>query len=350
MRALNYPDRRVNFAAAEALLNVPNSAGTQQTARIVDILRRSLASAAGGGQPGVKSSPRVLVAYFNADLAHRIADTVRAAGYEPIQVNTGRALMKRLHESADIDVILMDEELPDPGLPTLLAQLRADRNAGLVPILLTAKKEREEKVRRWVEQYRNVTVWPTGFALLPADLKDVLDRRIADPNAPALAEEEVREYAEKSVFQLARLAVGEPAGYDVRPAADVVATVLRSGKLSQPGQLAAVDFLGLMAGPRAQAELANAVADARNPLLTRQSATAVLIRHFQKHSPTLSREMIGNLEALQNRPDTDPKLRASLVLLVGALRPDRRTAGERLLQFRPNLPKAEQLPPIPKDK
>ncbi len=330
MRALNYPDRRVHFAAAEALLNVPGAAATQQTTRIVDVLRRSLAA-----DPTASGKPRILVAYFNPDQANHVADAVDGAGYEPVRVHTGREMMKRLNETADIDLILMDEALPDPGLAQLLAQLRADRNAGLIPILMTAGKEREEKMRRWAEQFRNVTVVSASFVLDPNDLKAALERRIVDPGAPPLSEAERKEYAEKSVYYLARLSLGDPAGFDVRPASTAVADALRAGKLSEGGRLAAVDMLGRVPGSRAQAELANVVLDGRNPVGVRLSATATLVRHLQKHSPTLTKEVIANLEALQLRPDTDPNLRANLALVMGALRPDPRLAGERLLQFQP---------------
>jgi hypothetical protein len=41
---------------------------------------------------------------------------------------------------------------------------------------------------------------------------------------------------------------------------------------------------------------------------------------------------------LQGRPDTDPPLRAVLSLVLGSLHPDSRTAGERLLRYRPEPP------------
>lgn len=344
VRALNYPDRRIQFAAAESLLNIPGEASAQQSARIVDILRRSLAA-----ERTSKGVPRVLVAFFQPELASRVADAVRMAGFEAVPVRTGRELMRRLNAAADIDLILMEETLPDPGLASLMAQLRADRNAGLLPILLTASKDRLDRLLPWVEQYRNVTVIPTGFALDPSDLKIALDRRIVDPGAPPLTEPEIKENGEKAIYYLARLSLGDPAGFDVRTASDVVADALRSGKLSPRGQLMAVDVLSRMPTPRAQAELAGAILNERNPLETRLSATAALIKHIQKHSPTLQPSVIDSLDALRLRPETDANLRASLALVLGALRPDPRLAGQRLLEFRPNIPPAPPLPAIGKD-
>lgn len=347
VRALNYPDRRVHFAAAEALLNIPGETTAQQSTRIVDILRRSLAA-----EPASKGVPRILVAFFQPDLTSRAADAVRGAGFDPVPVHTGRELMKRLNASADIDLILMEEALPDPGLANLMAQLRADRNAGLIPILLTTSRERLDRLQAWVAQYKNVTVLPTGFALDPNDLKLVLDRRIVDAGTPPLSEAEIKDYAERSVRYLARLSLGDPSGFDIRPTTDVVSNALRSGKLSPPGQLAAVEVLSHVPSARAQAELASVVLDERKEteLITRLSAAAALVKHIQQHGLTLAKSVIDSLEALRQRPETDPNLRASVALVLGSLHPDPRTAGQRLLEFRPTIPPAQPLPEIPKDK
>jgi CheY-like chemotaxis protein len=341
VQALNYPDRRVHFAAAEALLNIPGTAFSQQTTRIVEILRRSVAA-----EPAARGVPRVLVGYFNPDLANRVADAVKLAGYEAVKVNTGRELMRRLNEAADIDVILMDEALPDPGLSSLLAQIMLDRNSGRIPILLTAGRDREDRLKRYVAPYKTVTVIPSGFALDPQDLQVLLGQRTVDPGNPPLTEAEIKEHGEKALRYLARLAKGEPAGFDIRPAADVVAKALHSGRFSPEGQLAGVELLARVPGTKAQAELANVVLDARAPVNVRLTANAELIRHVQQYSPTLGAEVIGQLTALQAQPDTDANLRASLALLLGSLRPDARTAGERLLRFRPPLPPAPPLPPM----
>jgi len=331
VRALDYPDRRVQFAAAEALLSIPGAAATQQTTRIVEVLRRTAPA-----EPAGKGVQRVLVAHFMPDLASKIADAVRQAGYDPVRVHTGREMMRRLHEAADIDLILMDEALPDPGLTSLMAQLRADRNAGGLPILLmVSKPEREAKMKRSMEGYKNVTVILTGFALNPEDLKIALGQRIIDPGAAPISEEEMKASSEKAIRLLARLARGEIPGFDIRSTLDVLAAALRSGRLSPEAQKDAVEVLGRIPGKKAQGELANVVLDSKNGVKVRMAATTELVRHIQKHGPALSRELIGNLEIMQARPDLDPALRGSVALLMGSLRPDSRTAGERLLRFQP---------------
>src|SRR5262249_35962666 len=159
LRALNHPDRRVQLAAAEAVLRIPNPNPQRYAGRVVDILRRALI---------VDTAPKVIVADANSDRATQVAQAVKAAGYEPIVKNDGRDVLRRLAEAADIDAVLIVADsgqkvlpqpmkvddpgravrqtvapadplfnaLPNPGLPSLLAQLRADMDAGLLPVLI----------------------------------------------------------------------------------------------------------------------------------------------------------------------------------------------------------------------
>src|SRR5262249_54903472 len=158
----------------------------------------------------------------------------------------------------------------------------------------------------------------------PRDLQVVLTQRTVDASGAPLSEAELKAYAERSIVQLARLAQGEPAGYDVRGTLTVVADALRSGKLAPngPGQPSAIVVLARIPGDKAQRELASVIADGRYQPPIRNFAAAELVKHIQKHGPLLSQEMITNLETLQGRPDVDPNLRGTLALVLGSLRPD----------------------------
>src|SRR5262249_8669670 len=147
------------------------------------------------------------------DTTVKVADAVAKAGYEPIRVTTGRDALRRLNEASDVEVLLLDANLPEPGLTSLLAQLRADSNAGRVPVLLAAPVEREEALRRYTERMVNVTVIPHPLALSVKELQAEIKARAADAGGP-LSEEELKEYAEKSIRYLARMAKGELTGYD----------------------------------------------------------------------------------------------------------------------------------------
>src|SRR5262249_54854488 len=68
VKALNYPDRRVQMAAAEAMLAVPGKVTSKAAARVVEIMRRMLLA---------DPVPKVLVAYFNEKRGIDIAAAVK---------------------------------------------------------------------------------------------------------------------------------------------------------------------------------------------------------------------------------------------------------------------------------
>jgi CheY-like chemotaxis protein len=343
VRALYYADRRVQFAAAEAMLRIPGSSAAQVTGRVVEILRRALA--ADPGPPGAAVRPRVLLGYFDEDLLTRVAAAAAAAGFEPIRASTGREVLRRLTQAADIDLVVVDEALPDPGLASLLAQLRADVNVGLVPVILTAGPQREDAVRRYSEHFANVLTVPARILGDAPQLQGLLQARIAEPGNQPLPPTEMKEYAERAVAWLSWLVRGEPSGYDIRPAADVVLQALRSpSRLRPEGQVAAAEIASRLPGGEPQQVLADVVLDAKRPPAVRVAAAALLVRSIQAHRPLLSRGHVARLTTLANQPDLDAPLRAQVATVLGSLQPDARLTGQRLLQYQPPQPGAAAPP------
>src|SRR5205814_1538038 len=71
VRALDFPDRRVQLAAADALLRLPGPPVHQSSARIVEVLRRALAA---DSETTLPTAPlRVLVGHFQPQQAERMA-------------------------------------------------------------------------------------------------------------------------------------------------------------------------------------------------------------------------------------------------------------------------------------
>jgi hypothetical protein len=320
------------MAAAEALLRgpVPPAAA----ARVLEVLRRALAS-----EPGAGGVPKVLVAYFDGNAATRVTGAVREAGFEPVTVHTGRELMRRLGQAADIDLVLVESGLPDPGLAGLLGQLNADVTASRLPVVLTAPADREDALRRYTARYPTVLVAPAAVAFAPKELQTLLKSRIAAASGGApLTDAELRDYAERAVRHLSALAHGVPPGVDVRPAGDTILNALQAGKLSPEGQLAAVSAVGKLSGVRPQNELVAVVLDAGRPLPVRNAAARELVGHIREHTALLTRPQAAALEGLLAQPGTDASLKGELALLLGSLRPDARQTGERLLRYQPPLP------------
>lgn len=346
VRALNYPDKRVQMAAAEAILRMPGTPPGQAVGRVMDILRRVVATEG----PVAKTAGKVLVGYFVPQQAQDVAAAVTKAGFEAVTVHTGRDVLRRLQQTADIDLILIDAVLPDPGLHSLLGQLRADQNSARLPLLIAATPNREDALRRYVERYGNVTVVPSALATDAKELEIALKAKIADPAAAPLSEAEAREYAEKAIRFLGRMGRGELAGYDIRVAAEAILVAAQSARFSPEGQIAALEAASFLSGSRPQTVLANAVIDPRRQPLLRVVAADLLTRHIQKNSALLTRSQVQTLEATFTQADLDPGVKSRVAVVLGALRPDARITGERLRGFRPVAPQPPAPPPPPKEK
>jgi hypothetical protein len=352
VRALYYPDRRVQMAAVEALLQIPDSAASLPTTRVVEVLRRAVAA-----EPEARQKPKVLIGYFNEDIRNHVVAAVTAAGYDAVAVASGREIMQRLGQASDIALLLFEEELPNPGLAQLLGQLHTDRFASQLPILLTAAPPRgdalgeaarnEERLRRYVSRYPNITVIPAVLALDAKALKPLLQARLDDPANPALSAQEMKDYAERSIENLARLARGEVVGYDVEPAGPTVLEALRApSKLTPKGQGFAIEVAARLRREEAQIVLANVLTDGKRTTAVRIAAANALVRNIQQFSPLLSRDQVRVLVEMYADPKLDEVLKNNVALVLGSLRPSVRRSGDLLLQYQPPLP----APPPKKEK
>lgn len=335
VRALSYPDRRVQIAAADALLHFP-IVPPEAKGRIVEVLRRALVSDA---------TAKALIADANVNRAGEVGQAVKQAGYEPVVVNTGREALRRLSEAADIDVLLVDQGIPDPDLTYFLAQLRADGDSGHLPVLVTVAPERAgtvppnraQSLARLAANYRNVWVVP---ATLKSDtLKQTLAARVADAVGKPLTEEERKNNAAVAMLWLKKMAVGEVPGFDVRPAEAAVLKALHTKELAA----LAVEAAGAFPDRQAQRELAAVVLDSGERPEVRSAAAVELNRHIQHHGVLLTADQVGGIENLFESGG-DPKLRGNVALVIGSMRPNAAKTGARLRGYAPPLPSAAPAP------
>jgi CheY-like chemotaxis protein len=328
VRALYYPDRRVQFAAADALLKIPGQPNPLAITRTVEVLRRAAATDA---------ASQVIVGDANVVRAGQVARGVKEAGFEPIIVHTGRDALRVLNETAGVDALLVDSQLPDPGLPYTLAQLRADINGALLPVLITVPPAqltlpKQEELRKLTDTFKNVAVAPTSTT--GGVLKNQLRTLIAGSIGQPLTDAERKADAAIAMLWLKRMALGEAKGYDVEPARDVILKNLSANDL---GSLA-IEAAGRLSGPAPQIKLADIVLDNNRPADIRSQAAEELVRHIQTYGLSIPANHVKSLQVLFEK-SPDAKLKANVAAVLGAMRPDARLTGGRLLKFGP--------PPLP---
>jgi hypothetical protein len=191
---------------------------------------------------------------------------------------------------------------------------------------------RGDTLRRFVQRYPLIDVVPAGLLTDVKSLQANVQGRVDEAGVP-LTQAEQKDYAERAIRLLARLARGEPPGFEVRLAGPAVLRVLREGTLSPDGQIAALEVASHLAGADAQAELANVLLDGKRPAPVRAAAADELVRHIQRYTPLVTTAQAEALAALYAQPGLDPALKGHVALVLGSLRPSARLTGERLLQF-----------------
>lgn len=328
VRALNYPDRRVQLAAVEALLRIPGPLPAGVGLRLVEVLRRNLTAG---------KASTIMIADGEPNRANEVARVVRQLGFQTAVAHSPKEVMQRIAQSADIDALLVDHVLIDPKYTNLLADLRADVDAGLLPLLVTVPptlsprvaSEEAQGLRRLVERYPHA--WVVPLTLDAEKLKATLSAKMTAALGKPLSAEERQASTGQTMLWLKRMARGEQPGFDVRPAAVAITDALAVDELAP----LALEATSSLPGRDAQRKLTNVVLDQNRKVEIRAAAALELVRHLQQFGVLLPREQIVALVNLYQAPAEDARLRGNVALVVGSMKPNAKTTGMRLEGYFP---------------
>ena len=179
------------MAAAEAVLRIPAVPSPTVAGRVVEVLRRAadLKTVATG-------RPRILVGFHDEPLRDAVARAVQSAGFDPVKVSSCRGAMQRLVQSADIDALLIDVDLANPGLDWLLAQVRADAQTGHLPLWLASLPEEQRfLLDKWATFRKVRQEMLTELARLQRE-----ERKASGPEAAQLRQQIEKLYAQLTVW------------------------------------------------------------------------------------------------------------------------------------------------------
>jgi hypothetical protein len=355
LRALYYPDRRVQMAAVQALARMPGLPDPATAARVVEILRRFLAA---------EPVPRALVVFVPTERAAPVRTALKAAGFDPVLAPRTTEALQQLVATADFDIVLVDSAAPPAEVPFLIGQVRADSNVGLLPIVLLSSAERKQALQGLAGRHTNVWVIPEGLLTKTEELKTRLDEALRLSLAPAvvarlpasqrtwvtsdilkapgllLTPADRKQLTAEALELLWNMARGDIRGYDIRPAQSAVVAALRSPELAPQ----AVEVLGRLAGVEPQQRLAALALDPAQGKL-RLPAAGELNRNIRQHGLVLNKVQTGDIQRAVANPKEDAALRGELALVLAHVEPGRRVTGVRLRDYRPEMPAAQGPPP-----
>lgn len=125
VKALGYPDRRVQVAALKAILALDPTEPYKGASRVVETMKYLLSSS---GQP------RVLVGHPRFDESSRIGALYGELGYECDSAATGRMVVRAAAETADYELLLISETIDGPNVQETVQTLRKDPRTARIPI------------------------------------------------------------------------------------------------------------------------------------------------------------------------------------------------------------------------
>jgi HEAT repeat protein len=125
VKALGYPDRRVQVAVLKAILSLDPDEAFKGAGRVVEMMKYLLSSS---GQP------TVLVGHPRFDESSRIGALYSELGYEAVTAATGSSLVRHATENADYELILISETIDGPNVQETVQVLRKGPRTARIPI------------------------------------------------------------------------------------------------------------------------------------------------------------------------------------------------------------------------
>lgn len=330
IEALSVPSRRVQLAAARALVLLEPRKPFAGSSRVVPILAWFVTN-----QP----APRAVVIDGNVPRGSQLTGHLKALGYDPLLAPTGAEGFRLAADSADVEIILVDHHMVQGAwrLSDTLANLRADARTAGIPIYVVGPLNLNEKLN-----YLKTSFPGVKFLVQPTT-PDILEKQLGGRPA-ALSAEERAGYARQAAVLLTRIAnaPGSPFEPDLSGAESALTIAL-----SIPGtSLAASATLGEVPGRAAQLGLADVVIDTSKPAQLRVSAAAQLAKSLQRFGRLVAADQEIKLLGTYDR-ERDPAVRTAIASVIGALRPKAGPVGHRLQQYEPLPPQPTQAPEKP---
>ncbi len=319
LTALNYPDPRVQFAAAIVILRSSSSSSTFPGAgRVIEILRRSL-----------KDPAKMAAVIIDPDAAEaaRLSTYVYERGYNGDLTPTGREGFTRATQLAGVQLVVVHANIANWGLTQTLANLRADARTAYLPIIVYGPDYVRKDTARLISRTGNAVFVGESPAAESFWLQagDHLKHQVTPP----ISSQQRQDFKALSVFWLAQLLtknlIGQTdlkgIGADLSPL--IYDETVARNVLAALGQIGTADV---------QSRLAEFTLNAQLPLEIRRAAARELSSHIPRFGLFLS---AGEVAAVTQGWQTadDVELQARLAAVVGSFKPATGLVGERLRQL-----------------
>lgn len=322
--ALNYPDSRVQFAAASTILTWDPATPFRGASRVIEVLARALTDS---------GKARGIAIDANDQRATSMSSALIEMGFEPEVAATGQEGFKIAIERGDVALILIEANVARWELSQTIANLRTDARTAFIPIVIYGDDNLRTRIERQAESYPRVR-----FVLKTSD-PSIMAKQVAPflrtTTADAITQPQRVATRQAALNWLVQLADRKQASlFDLKPAENALLTATNDDELGD----SAVYALGGIATTSAQAKLFEVSTAVSRAVPIRERALAQLAAHMQRHGVLLTELQIDEFRKAA-RQETDPQLQTAFAAALGSLNPDLARAGEVLKAVPPRREK-----------
>ncbi len=303
--ALDHASQRVQFAAAETILQWDPQQPFSGSGRVVQILARALQSDARAN--GVVVDP-------NNARGSQMASFLSEMGYDAQILPTGAAGFEAASSKGDVELAILHLNTIQWDLSPTIANFRADSRTKSLPIAIYGPHGLRGSVEHLLA--RDPLLTYVEESVLSSGLSHQLKPFLAQVEAPTLSAEQQSHQSKQAAKWLRKIAESRTQVYDLAPAEDSLAQAVPRTDLGDDALIA------LAAIPTASVQIRLAEA-AINPSYTapqRAAAATLTAAHIRRHQSLLSDDLRKKLVDGWNA-EADPAVRAALAGVVGAQGP-----------------------------
>ena len=304
--ALDHSSLRVQFAAAETILQWDPQQPFPGSSRIVEILARALQADARAN--GVVVDP-------NNARGSTMAGFLNEMGYDAQILPTGAAGFEAASTQGDMELAVLHLNTIRWDLSPTIANFRADSRTKSLPIAIYGP----HGFRRSVEHLlaRDPLITYVEESVLSTDLSRQLRPFLAQVEPPTLTQAQQSNQSLQAAKWLRKIAESRTHVYDLAPAEDALAQAVPRADQGDDAliALAAIPTSGV------QTRLAEAALNTNYPAPKRALAASLTAAHIRRHQSTLSHDLRKQLVTAWNA-EQDPTVRAALASAVGVQGPN----------------------------
>jgi HEAT repeat protein len=228
VNALDFPDKRVRYAAAEALVFINPTEQFFGAEKVIPTLQDAV----------TESAVRVvLIIASDQIVANRIASRVASIGCMPVVEKKGRDGLNRARMFPPQDAIVVSTELPDMKAFEIIDALRDDMRTKEVPIIVMTPEPRLREVQRLYADRADSIITENEEEV---SLRDKLHSLFELPKARIDAPSRAREMARRAAIALANVDLSNK-NFDVYKAIPSLIEVLKRGSTA-PGETRRLDW------------------------------------------------------------------------------------------------------------